>query len=326
MRAIVITEHGDPDVLQLVERPPPVCGANDVRVRVRATAVNRADVLQRRGFYPPPSDVPRDIPGLEYAGEVVEVGAEARGFEPGDRVFGLVGGGAYAEEIAVDARTVAKMPEGLSFADAAAIPEAFITAHDAMVTQARLVRGETALVHAVGSGVGTAAVQIARAHGATVVGTSRSQDKLARARALGVDHGVVATGGRFADAVNDATGRRGADVVLELVGGAYVAEDLACAAARARIVVVGLVAGTRCELDLATVLRKRLTLVGTVLRSRTLDEKIRVNEAFVADVVPRIARGELRPVVGAALPLARAAEAHARMESNEPFGKLVLEV
>jgi putative PIG3 family NAD(P)H quinone oxidoreductase len=326
MRAIAIAKPGGPEVLELVERPSPSVGPNDARVRVRATAVNRADVLQRRGFYPAPPGVPRDVPGLELAGEVIEVGEAVRGLAPGDRVFGLVGGGAYAEEIATDARTLTKLPASIGFVEAAAIPEAFITAYDAMIAQGRLASGDFVLIHAVGSGVGTAAVQLAKAFGARSIGTSRGAAKLERARALGLDHGVVVQNARFADEVNAATDRRGADVVLDLVGGAYVAEDVACTAHRGRILVVGLVAGTRAEIDFGAVLRKRLTIVGTVLRSRSLEEKIEVADAFERDVVPLFERGALRPVVDRVMPLAKAAEAHAAMEAGEPFGKIVLEV
>lgn len=326
MRAIVITESGGPEVLQLLERPSPICSPTDVRVRVRATAVNRADLLQRRGFYPAPPGVPADIPGLEFAGEVIEVGSEASGWKSGDRVFGLVGGGSYAEELVVDARTVARIPERTSFTEAAAVPEAFITAWDAMVTQAHLAQGDVALIHAVGSGVGTAAVQIARVVGARAIGTSRGAAKLERARALGMASGIVVEGGTFADAVMSASDAHGADVVLELVGGAYVAEDLLCAAPKGRIVLVGLVAGALSETNLGLILRKRLTIVGTVLRSRSLEEKIEVATVFARDVVPHLASGALAPVIESVLPLAEAGEAHRILESNEPFGKIVLEV
>jgi NADPH:quinone reductase-like Zn-dependent oxidoreductase len=244
----------------------------------------------------------------------------------GDRVFGLAGGGAYAEHVVVHARTLVRMPEGLSFVEAAAIPEAFVTAYDAMVSQARLSAGETVLVHAVGSGVGTAAVQIARALGAFSVGTARSADKLDRARPMGLGESVVVEGGKFAEKVSALTGGRGVDVVLELVGGAYVAEDLACVAPRGRIVVVGLLAGARADVDLSMVLRKRLEIRGTVLRSRPLEEKIEAANVLARHLAPLFATRQLEPVVDRVLPLARAAEAHAYVASNEGFGKVVLEV
>jgi len=328
MRAIVITEPGGPEVLVLRDVPAPSPGTGEARVRVRATAVNRADLLQRMGMYPAPADAPADIPGLEFAGAIDALGpgAESSGLAVGDRVCGLAGGGAYAEHVVVHARTLAKIPEGLSFTDASALPEACTTAYDAMVTLAGLAPGESVLVHAVGSGVGTAAVQIARAVGARVLGTARTASKLEPARALGLDAPIVAEGGRFADAVREHTGGRGADVIVELVGGAYIEEDIACAAPRGRIVLVGLMAGVRADVDLAALLRKRLTLVGTVLRARPLEEKIAAGIAFARHVMPLVERGSVRAVVDKVLPLDRAGEAHAYVAGNAGFGKVVLEV
>lgn len=326
MKAVVIARPGGPEVLTVEDRPLPVPGPGQVRVRVRATAVNRADLLQRRGAYPAPPGAPPDIPGLEHAGEVDAVGEGVTELRPGERVFGVCGGGAYAEALVVHAREVVPMPEGLSFTDAAAVPEAFITAWDALVTQASLAAGERVLIHAVGSGVGTAAVQVARAIGARAVGTARTREKLERARAFGLDETVLAADGVFAEAVRRATGERGADVVLELVGGRYVAEDLACVAARARIVLVGLLAGARAELDLGRLLTKRLRLMGTVLRTRPLEEKIAAAQQLARHLVPLFERRTLVPVVDRVLPLERAGEAHAIVESNATFGKVVLEV
>lgn len=326
MKAIVISRPGEPEVLELREVPAPVPARGEVRVRVRATAVNRADLLQRMGMYPAPPDAPADIPGLELAGEVDAVGEGAHELAVGDRVFGLVGGGAYAEQVVAHARTLARMPDGLSFVDAAAIPEAFITAWDAMVTQGGLAAGETVLISAVGSGVGTAAVQIARAIGARSLGTARTAAKLDRARALGLDEGIVPEGGRFAAAVQAKTAGRGADVILELVGGGYLAEDVLAAAPLGRILLVGLMAGARADTDLALVMRKRLTLRGTMLRSRPLEEKILAARTFARHVVPLIAAGALRAVVDRTLPLAEAGAAHAYVAGNEGFGKVVLRV
>ena len=325
MKAIVITQPGGPEVLESREVATPVPAPGEIRVRVRATAVNRADLLQRQGLYPAPPGVRADIPGLELAGEIDALGAGVTGWAVGDAVFGLVGGGAYAEHVVAQERTLARMPAGLSFTDAAAIPEAFITAWDAMVTQAHLTAGETVLVHAVGSGVGTAALQIARAIGARAVGTARTAAKLERARDLGLEVGVVAAEATFADRVLEAV-PGGVDVVLDLVGGAYVAESLKCLASRGRLVAVGLMAGRRAELDLGLLLHKRATLVGTVLRARPLEEKIAVTQAFARHVVPLLARGTLRAVVDRVMRLDQAAEAHTRVASNEGFGKVVLEV
>jgi NADPH:quinone reductase len=323
MKAIVIARFGPPDVLELRDVETPTPSRGEVGVRVRATAVNRADLLQRLGSYPAPPDAPANIPGLEFAGEIDALGAGSGDWKIGDRVFGLCGGGAYAEHVVVHGRTLARMPEGMSFTDAAAVPEAFITAWDAMVTQGGLTAGETVLIHAAGSGVGTAAVQIARAIGARSVGTARTAAKLERARALGLDTIVVPEEGRFATQVMEATG--GADVILDLVGGPYVAEDLSCLKPRGRILVVGLVAGPRTDLDLGRLLHKRAHIIGTVLRSRPLEDKIAVTQDFIRHVVPLLSRGTLVPVVDRVWPLAQAAEAHAYVASNEGFGKVVLQ-
>ncbi len=326
MRAIVIREPGGPDVLELREVPTPTPVRGEVRVRVRATAVNRADLLQRMGMYPAPPDSPQDIPGLELAGEVDAVGEGVTSLKPGDRVFGLAGGGTYAEHVVVPARTLAKMPGEMSYVEGAAIPEAFLTAYDAMVVQARLAAGETVLVHAVGSGVGTAAVQIARAIGATAIGTARTAAKLDRARPMGLAEGVVVEGGKFAERVNAITGSRGVDVVLDLVGGGYVPEELACVAQRGRIMLVGLLAGVQADVNLGMILRRRIELRGTQMRARPLEEKIEATNVLARNLAPLFASRELEAVVDRVLPLARAAEAHAYVASNDGFGKMVLEV
>jgi putative PIG3 family NAD(P)H quinone oxidoreductase len=321
MRAIAITKPGGPEVLTVVDRPAPEPSRGEVRIRVRATAINRADLLQRIGAYPAPADAPPDIPGLEYAGEVDALGPGVERLAVGDRVFGLVGGGGYAEALVAHERTVARIPEGMSFEHAAAVPEAFITAHDAIVGQAGLRGGETLLVHAVGSGVGTAAVQLGRALGVFVIGTARTADKLERARELGLGAGVVAQGGKFADAVRK-HGEPG--VVLELIGGPYLDEDIRAAAVLGRIVLVGLLAGGRNEIDLGGILRKRLRIFGTVLRARPLEEKIAAMRSFESHVVPLLQRGLIAPVIDTVMDLDQAAAAHERMASNAGFGKIVL--
>jgi NADPH2:quinone reductase len=326
MHAIVITKPGGPEVLELREVPTPEPSRGEVRVRVRATAVNRADLLQRLGAYPAPPGSPADIPGLEIAGEVDAIGQDVTDLAVGDRVMGLVGGGGYAEYLTVHARALARMPEAMTFTDAAAVPEAFVTAWDAMVDQAGLAAGETVLVHAAGSGVGTAAIQIATAIGARSLGTARTAAKLERARSLGLGEGIVTEDGKFADAVRKRTGGRGVDVVVELVGGAYVAEDLACLAPRGRIVLVGMMAGSQVDLNLAILMHKRAEIRGTMLRSRPLEEKILAARAFERHVVPLLATGALKPIVDRVLPLAQAGDAHRLMQSNETFGKVVLEI
>jgi NADPH:quinone reductase len=330
MRAIVITKPGGPEVLELHEVDMPEPAAGQVRVRIRACAVNRADLLQCKGSYPAPADAPQNIPGLEMAGEVDAVGAGVTELAIGDRVFGLASGGTYAEAVTVHARTLALIPSGLDFTHAAAVPEAFITAYDAMVLQGELGAGDVVVVHAVGSGVGTAAVQIARAIGARAIGTARAAGKLDRARELGMEGGIVPGqkngGPDFAARVKELTGGHGADVVLELIGGAYVPESLASLREKGRLVLVGLLAGARADVDLGLVLRRRLRMLGTVLRARPLEEKILAAQLLGRRLAPLFASGTLRPVIDRVLPLESAAAAHAYLATNEGFGKVVLTV
>ena len=315
MRAIVIEKESL--VLREVATPEP--GKGEVRVRIRATAVNRADVLQRKGLYAAPPDAPADIPGLELAGEVDAVGPGVVDLAKGDRVFGIVSGGSYAEYVVVHARALAKMPAHLDFVEGAAVPEAFLTAYDAMVLQGRLSAGETVLIHAVGSGVGTAAVQIAKAIGARPIGTARTQSKLDRAKDLGLAQGLVPADGKFAKELP-------CDVVLDLVGGSYVMESVRALRPRGRLILVGLVGGAKAELELGLLLHKRITMIGTVLRARPLEEKIQSAQVLAKNLVPLFEGGMLRSIVDRILPLEKAAEAHAAMEQNEGFGKIVLEM
>lgn len=326
MRVIAIRAPGGPEVLEQRDIVTPEPPFGHVRIRVSFAGVNRADLLQRAGFYPAPPGVPADIPGLEYVGTIDAVGEGASRFKGGERVYGLVGGGAYAECILAHEREVALAPSNLSDELVGAAPEAFATAYDALVTRGRLQPGERVLVHAAGSGVGTAGVQIARALGCTVLGTSRTADKLERCKPLGLDHGIVATNASFADAVLAATQGAGVDVVLDLVGGAYVAETTLAAASQARLVLVGLTAGAQTNLNLGVVLRKRLEIIGTVLRSRPLVEKIDVARLLERTISPWLERGVVKPVVDRVFPLSKAAEAHAYVASNESFGKVLLDV
>jgi putative PIG3 family NAD(P)H quinone oxidoreductase len=296
-----------------------------VLVRVRAAGLNRADLLQRRGLYPPPQGYSPNIPGLEFAGEVIAAGQAAARFRAGDRVFGITAGEAQAEMLVVDERLAAAVPDGLGFVEAAAVPEVFTTAHDAVFTQAGLGGAEWLLVNAVGSGVGLAALQLAKAGDAHVIGTSRTREKLDRAMEFGLDVPVPTETPDFADAVKNATGGRGADVILELVGAGYFAEDLKCAAVKGRIMLVGLAGGGVTEFDMSAALRKRLTITGTVLRSRSVDEKADAVRRFEADVLPLLLNGSVRPNLDRVFAAADIRAAHRYLEGNESFGKVVIE-
>jgi putative PIG3 family NAD(P)H quinone oxidoreductase len=328
MKAVVITRPGGPEVLEIreVERPEP--GAGEALVRVHATALNRADLMQREGRYPPPPGAPADIPGLEFAGEVAALGPGAREWHEGDPVFGITGGGSYAEYLVVHERSLAAIPASLDWVEAAAVPEAFITAHDALVTQAAVRVSERVLIHAVGSGVGLAASQLARAVGAVPFGTSRTQDKIDRARDFGLEDGVALDGdtGPLAEAVAKWTDGRGVDVVLDLVGGGYVEAGVEALAARGRLILIGTVAGVQTSLDLRRVLTRRLTIKGTVLRARPLEEKILATRAFATEVVPLLANGVVRPVIDSEFALSEIADAHRHLESNATFGKVVVRI
>jgi len=328
MRAVVIATPGGPEVLELREVPRPSPSHAQVLVRVHATALNRADVLQRQGKYPAPADSPADIPGMELAGEVAEIGPGVTRWKVGQRVFGIVGGGAYAEYLVTHERLLAEIPSSLSYTDAAAVPEAFITAHDALVTQAQLRASEAVLIHAVASGVGLAAVQLTRALGAIPFGTARGKGKLERVKAYGLEDGWAATAnlGELAEHAKRWTGGRGVNVVLDLVGGPYFPASIDAMAPLGRLMVIGTMAGRDAAIPLGRVLALRLTIRGTMLRGRAIEEKIAATRAFEEQVVPLLARGVVRAVVDRVFPLADVRAAHARMESNESIGKIVLRV
>ncbi|MDX2182640.1 MAG: NAD(P)H-quinone oxidoreductase [Gemmatimonadaceae bacterium] len=326
MRAAVITAPGAPDVFAIEARPLPVPGPDEILVRVRSSAINRADVLQRQGRYPAPPGVAADIPGLEFAGEVAAVGAGVTLWSVGARVSGLVGGAAHAEYLVTHQRAVAAVPDAVSWALAGAAPEACITALDAL-DQAGATAGESVLVHAVGSGVGLATVQIAKQLGCRVYGTARGVAKLDAARDVGMDDGASpADGDWIVDAVRRWTNKRGVDVVVDLVGGDYVRHTLPAMALKGRLIVVGTLAGQETQLDLRYLLGRRLTLRGTVLRSRPLDERIAVTDRYAAVVLPWLASGAVTVRIDATFPLERIAEAHALMESNTTIGKIALDI
>jgi putative PIG3 family NAD(P)H quinone oxidoreductase len=324
MRAVVLPGDGS---LAIEERPSPIPEPGEVLVRVRGAGLNRADLMQRLGFYPAPPGVPPDIAGMEFSGTVTALGDGVSEPAVGDQVFGIVGGGAQAEELVVPAMHCAPVPERLDLVEAGGIPEAFITAHDAMRTRAGLQQGEHVLVHAVGSGVGTAVLQLAQAFGCTVTGTARTQAKLDQARELGLDHGVHAESPLVIEALaRDVTAAGGPPhVVVDLVGGPYVAVDLETAAIGGRIVIVGTLAGGNVELPLLQLMGKRLALHGTVLRARSIDKKAAATAAFVEEVLPLLESGRLQPVVDRIFPLEEAADAYALVESDATFGKVILQ-
>jgi NADPH2:quinone reductase len=329
MKAVVITSYGGVEGIGVQEvETPPAPAADRVRVRVHAAGLNRADILQRRGHYPAPPGYPTNIPGLEFAGEVDSIGQEVRIWKIGDRVFGITGGGAQAEFVSVPESNLARIPAELDWVQAGAMPEVFITAHDALFTRAGLHVGERVLIHAAASGVGTAAIQMAHTAGATVYGTSRTADKLQQLHKLnlGLDQSV-AVGSQpasFVEAVQKWTNGAGVDVILDLVGGNYFAPNLEVLASRGRLICVGTMAGAESEIGLGLLMRKRATIIGTMLRGRSIEEKAEATRRFASSVLPLVSRGAIRPIIDRVYPANEIRDAHARMESNASFGKIVL--
>lgn len=322
-KAIRIREHGGPEVLEIGEIEVPRPGPSQVLVEVAAAGLNRADCLQRRGFYPAPPGVPADVPGLELAGVVEAVGEGVDRWRAGDRVMGIVSGGAMATRVVTEADELMSVPKALSLEEAAAIPEVFLTAYDAMVLQGDLKAGQSVLVHAVASGVGTAAIQLASLLRATSVGTSRTAHKLQRCTDLGLTHAVLVEEGRFADAVLAAV-PEGMNVILDTVGAAYLPQNVKVIASKGRIIVIGLMGGVKGELNLGGLLSKRASVHGSVLRSRSRSEKAELTSAFAAQMLGRFATSQLEPIIDEVLPMTEVEVAHRRMEANETFGKLVL--
>ena len=329
MKAVVITSYGGVEGIGVQEvDTPPAPTADRVRVRVHAAGLNRADILQRRGHYPAPPGYPPNIPGMEFAGEVESIGDAVRAWKVGDRVFGIIGGGAQAEFVVVPESNLAPIPAVLDWVQAGAMPEVFITAHDALFTRAGLHMSERVLIHAAASGVGTAAIQLGHASGATVYGTSRTADKLERIRELnlGLDASVAVgnTPAKFVEAVQDWTAGAGVDVILDLVGSNYFAANLDALASRGRLICVGTMSGAKSEIDLGPLLRKRATITGTMLRSRSIEEKAEATRLFASSVLPLVSRGAIRPVIDRVYRVDEIRDAHERMESNLSFGKIVL--
>jgi putative PIG3 family NAD(P)H quinone oxidoreductase len=325
MRAVVLSGHGGPEVLTFADIPTPQIGPEEVLVQVRATSLNRADLLQRMGFYPDPFPGEHEVPGMEFSGSVQAVGERVRAWKVGDEVMGIVSGGAYAEQLVVHERQAMRIPRGVSLADAAAIPEVFITAWDALVLQGGLTSGRWALVHAGASGVGTAAVQICKAIGAHVIATC-STGKVDAVKALGADVVVDYTSADFVDAVKTATGGRGVDVVLCVIGGDYLDRNVASLAQKGHIVQVGVMGGGNMSFNLAALMPKRAKLSGTVLRARPIEEKIAISQRFSAEIIPLFESGKIRPVIDCRYPFSDIAHAHEHMAANANTGKIVIDI
>ena len=321
----MLAEHGGPEVLVIRDVPDPVPGPEEVLVRVHATALNRADLLQRMGMYPNPFPSEAEIPGLEFAGTVESCGPRVTMWRPGDKVMGIVSGGAYAEKLVLPERQAMAVPAGMNLADAAAIPEVFITAWDALVLQGGLTSGRWAMVHAGASGVGTAAIQICKAIGARVIVTC-SAGKVQACSDLGADVAVDYGSRDFVEAAREATGGAGVDVVLDVVGGDYVERNVAALAVKGRIIQVGVMAGKPVPFNVGALLGKRATITGTVLRARPLEEKIAVSRRFASEMLPLFGNGTLRPVVDSTYPLESIGDAHVHMASNANVGKIVVTV
>ena len=325
MRAVVLRSHGGPDVLQFEDVASPIIGEQDILVTVAATALNRADLLQRMGFYPNPFPSGPEIPGLEFAGTVAAIGDKVTAWSIGDRVMGIASGGAYAEQLAIHERQAMAVPSGMSLHDAAGIPEVFITAWDALVVQGGLTSGRWAMVHAGASGVGTAAIQICKAIGARIVVTC-SGGKVEACRALGADVVVDYGTQDFVAEVATATGGAGVDVILDVIGGDYVERNVASLAVKGHIIQVGVMAGEPVPFNVGLLLGKRASITGTVLRARPLEEKIAISQRFASEMLPLFSTGQLKPVIDSVYAFADIASAHEYMATNGNVGKIVITV
>lgn len=324
MRVIEISSFGPPDVLRVAERPDPVAAAGEVLIDVAAAGVNRPDLRQRMGKYPPPPGA-SDIPGLEVAGTVAAVGAAVTGWREGDRVCALVAGGGYAERVAVPQEQCLPVPAGLSLIEAAAIPETFFTVWTNVFDRGRLQAGESILIHGGTSGIGTTAIQLAKARGARVFTTAGTDEKCAAARLLGADIALNYRTTDWVAALNDATSGQGVDVILDMVGGDYLPRNLDLLAVEGRLVQIAFARSPKAEVDFAVLMRKRAWITGSTLRPRTPEEKGDIARALRAEVWPLIEAGTVRPVIHRVFALAQAAEAHRLLESGTHIGKIVLD-
>ncbi|TVQ40769.1 MAG: NAD(P)H-quinone oxidoreductase [Geminicoccaceae bacterium] len=324
MRAVVCPEHGGPEVMRLADRPIPEPQPGQVLIRVAATAVNRADLSQRAGAYPPPPGE-SDVLGLEVAGRIERLGEDVEGWQVGDRVMTIIGGGGYAEYATAPASSLLAVPDRFDLITAAAIPEVFLTAYLNIFREALLKQGEAVLIHGGASGVGTAAIQLCRRlRDAKVLVTVGNEDKAQACRELGADLAILYKREDFADRVREATGKRGADVILDHIGGGYLADNMSCLALYGRLVIIGLMGGGKAELNIGQMMVKRQRIIGSVLRARSVAEKAELARAFRAEVLPLLADGRLEPVIHTRLPLAEVVEAHRLVAANANTGKVLL--
>lgn len=324
MQAIIITQPGGPEVLKLAERPAPVCSPGEVLIKVYAAGVNRPDVYQRKGNYPPPVGASPDIPGLEIAGVITETGLDVTRWQPGDKVCALVMGGGYAEFCAVPQGQCLPIPDNLSFAEAASLPETFFTVWSNVFDRGGLKKGESLLVHGGSSGIGVTAIQMAKALGSTVYVTAGSEEKCKFCEDLGAEKAINYNTENFADVIKQLTDGKGVDVILDMIGGDYTPGNIQSLAEEGRLVLINAMKGKDAQVDLSAVMRKRISITGSMLRSRDIGFKAAIAQNLEKNIWPLLASGEIKPVINAIFPAEKAAEAHQLMESSEHIGKIVL--
>ncbi|MGY4539737.1 NADPH2:quinone reductase [Mucilaginibacter sp. UYNi724] len=324
MKAIIITQPGEPEVLQIGDRPTPACSPTEILIKVMASGINRPDIAQRKGNYPPPAGAPTDIPGLEVAGVVTEIGADVTRWKIGDKVCALVIGGGYAEYCNAPEGQCLPVPDNLSFAEAASLPETFFTVWSNVFDRGRLQPGETLLVHGGSSGIGVAAIQMATAFGSKVYVTAGSAEKCRFCEDLGATKAINYNEENFADAIAKLTDNKGVDVILDMIGGPYTPLNIKCLATEGRLVHINTMKGKKVEIDLSEVMRKRLTITGSMLRSRDVGFKTAIAHNLEQHIWPLLASGKIKPVVYKVFAAAEAAKAHVLMESSEHMGKIVI--
>jgi NADPH2:quinone reductase len=324
MKAIIITHPGDPEVLQVEERPMPICSTDEVLVKVEAAGINRPDVSQRKGNYPPPPGASPDIPGLEIAGTVVETGANVTRWKAGDKICALVTGGGYAEYCSVPAGQCLPIPGNLSFTEAASLPETFFTVWSNVFDRGALKKGETLLVHGGSSGIGVAAIQMAKALGAVVYVTAGSDEKCRFCEELGAAKAINYKTENFAAIIQQITNGKGVDVILDMIGGDYASNNIKSLADDGRLVMINMMMGKDVQVDLSPVMRKRLTITGSTLRSRDTAFKAAIAQNLEKTIWPLLVSGQIKPIINAVFPAEKAADAHRLMESSEHIGKIIL--